>query len=181
MTRTTILFSVVVLAAASAGAAQEHAPVAPGAKEAQAEKLHEDLGLGKKVLIIDVRDIKEFSEGHVPGAINIPAADLNKRLAEMKISKDTMIVTMCEHGGRSSHASLELEKLGYKTTSFCRLEEWKKAGYRTETTEKKSDTSSGKHTFTCHHYCQSEKEVADLAEKCDCTCDKAYRECMKEP
>jgi len=180
MRKATILFSVVLLVAAAAGLAQQHAPVAPGAKETQAEKLRDELGSGKKVLVIDVRDAKEFAEGHVPGAINIPASELGKRLVEMKVSKDTMIVTMCEHGGRSSRASLELEKLGYKTTSFCRLEGWKKAGYKTETTKTKSEAAPGKYKFTCHHYCQSEKEVADLDEKCDCTCDKPYRECMKE-
>ena len=180
MRKATILFSVVLLVAAPAGQAQQHAPVAPGAKETQAEKLREELGMGKKVLIIDVRDAKEFAEGHVPGAINIPAAELGKRLPKMKVSKDTMIVTMCEHGGRSSRASLELEKLGYKTTSFCRLEGWKKAGYKTETSEPKSQVAPDRHKFTCHHYCQSEKEVADVDEKCDCTCDKPYRECMKE-
>jgi rhodanese-related sulfurtransferase len=180
MRKTTILFSVFLFAAASAGLAQQHAPVAPDAKETQAEKLREELGSGKKVLVIDVRDAKEFAEGHVPGAINIPVSELGKRLPEMQVSKDTTIVTMCEHGGRSSRASLEIEKLGYKTTSFCRLEGWKKAGYKTETTKTKSEVVPGKYKFTCHHFCQSEKEVADLDEKCDCACDKPYRECMKE-
>ena len=180
MRKASILFSIVLLVAASAGQAQQHAPVAPGAQETQAEKLRDELGMGKKVLIIDVRDAKEFAEGHVPGAINIPVSELSKRLPEMKVSKDTIIVTMCEHGGRSSRASLEIEKLGYKTTSFCRLEGWKKAGYKTETTESKSQAAPGKHKFTCHHFCQSEKEVSDLDEKCDCACGKPYRECMKE-
>jgi rhodanese-related sulfurtransferase len=160
--------------------AGQHAPVAPGANETQAAKLHEELGQGKQVLIIDVRDAKEFAAGHVPGAINIPVAELAKRIAEMKVPKDTVIVTVCEHGGRSSRAALELQKLGFKTTSFCRLDEWKKAGYKTEKREQRSQATPGMHKFTCHHYCQSEKEVATLDDVCDCGCQKPYHECMKE-
>ena len=119
-------------------AAQQHAPVAPDAKETAAQKLSEKLDQGKKILILDVRDPKEYDAGHVSGAINIPIEDLSKRLAEMKVSKDTTIVTMSEHGGRSSRAALELQKLGYKTSSFCRLDSWKKEGHRLEKTEEKA-------------------------------------------
>jgi rhodanese-related sulfurtransferase len=55
----------------------------------------------------------------------------------MKVSKDTTLVTMCEHGGRSSRAALELEKLGYKTASYCTLDSWKKCGYKIETSDAK--------------------------------------------
>ncbi|MFB3921477.1 MAG: rhodanese-like domain-containing protein [Terriglobia bacterium] len=178
MRKAAVLLPVLLFAAAVEAYAQ-HAPVTAGAKETPAAKLREELG-GKKVLIIDVRGEKEFAEGHVPGAVNIPVSELSTRLAEMKVSKDTVIVTMCEHGGRSSRAASELEKLGYKSASFCRLEDWRKSGYKTEKAGIKPRASAGGHKFTCHHFCQSEKEVSDLEEKCNCACDKPYRECMKE-
>lgn len=178
--KTRFLLFAVLLGVAVGIPAGQHAPVAPGAKQTPAEKLKQELGQGKKALIIDVRDAEEFAAGHVPGAINIPIAELGKRIAEMKPSKDTMIVTVCAHGGRSSRASLELQKLGYKTTSFCTLDSWKKAGYKTEKGKETSQVTPGMYKFTCHHYCQSEKEVADLDEICDCGCKKPYRECMKE-
>jgi rhodanese-related sulfurtransferase len=118
-------------------AAQQHAPIAPNAQETGAKILFQELGQGKKILILDVREPKEYDAGHVPGAINIPIAALSKRLAEMKVPKDTTIVTMCEHGGRSSRAALELQKLGYKTSSFCRIDSWKKEGHRLEKGEEK--------------------------------------------
>lgn len=173
------LFAVVLGVAVGISAGQ-HAPVAPGAKQTPAENLRQELGQGKRVLIIDVRDAKEFAAGHVPGAINIPIAELSKRIAEMNPPKDTVIVTVCERGGRSSRASLELQKLGYKTTSFCTLDSWRKAGYKTEKAKEISQAVPGMHKFTCHHYCQSEREVADLNKTCDCGCQKPYRECMKE-
>ncbi len=113
--------------------AQQHAPVDNSAKQTSAEQLQKSLGKNAKIVVIDVRSPQEFAAGHVPGAINIPVEDLAKKLAEMKIAKDTTIVTMCEHGGRSSRAAIELQKLGYSTASYCTLESWKKCGYKIET------------------------------------------------
>ena len=35
------------------------------------------------ITIIDVRDPEEYAAGHLPGAVNIPAAELPARLAEV--------------------------------------------------------------------------------------------------
>ncbi len=117
--------------------AQQHAPVDSAAKQTSAEQLQQALGKNAKVLVIDVRSPQEFSAGHIPGAVNIPIDDLARKLAEMKVSKDTTVVTMCEHGGRSSRAAIELQKLGYSTASYCTLESWKKCGYKIETGDAK--------------------------------------------
>ena len=162
-------------------AAQQHAPVAPDAKETAAQKLSEKLDQGKKILILDVRDPKEYDAGHVSGAVNIPIEDLSKRLAEMRVPKDTTIVTMCEHGGRSSRAALELQKLGYKTSSFCRLDSWKKEGHRLEKTEEKPPPTAKVYRFYCQHSCLTYVETADLEQICEhCDCAKPYHACMKK-
>ncbi len=111
-------------------AAQQHAAVEKGAKQSTAEELQQALGKNQKILVVDVRSAQEFSTGHIPGAVNIPIDNLAAKLAEMKVAKDTTIVTACEHGGRSSRAALELQKLGYKTASYCTLDSWKKCGYK---------------------------------------------------
>jgi rhodanese-related sulfurtransferase len=167
----------VTLAGGALALAQEHPSVAAGASETEAKKLYDELGQGKKVLVLDVRTPKEFAQGHIPGAVNIPAEELSRRIPELKLSPDTVIVTVCEHGGRSSRASLELKRLGFKSTSFCRLEGWRKSGYKIEKAGPRAQTAPATHKFTCRHYCQSEKEVADLSEKCECACDKPYRDC----
>jgi len=114
-------------------AGQEHPPVLVGFPETSAQQLQQDLGKKGKLLVIDVRGPEDYAAGHVPGAINIPIEQLQKRLEEMKVPKDTTIVTVCERGGRSSRAVVKLRKLGYKTSSFCRLESWRKEGYKLET------------------------------------------------
>ena len=116
-------------AALSFGSPQQHPAIAPGAKETSARHLHSLLGKGEKVVVIDVRTPEEFSRSHVPEAINIPIDKLPREMRRMHVSKETTIVTMCDHGGRSSRAALELRKMGYKTASFCRIDSWKKDGY----------------------------------------------------
>jgi len=169
------------IAAAAQPAEKKHAPPAKGAPETSAAELSRELGGGKKVLVIDVRSPKEFESGHVPGAVNIPIEDLSKRIGEMAVPTDTTIVTVCEHGGRSSRAVLELQKLGYKSSSFCKLESWKKEGHKTETGAGKAQKSSKVHRFYCQHSCLSYVETTDLDQICErCDCGKPYRECMKD-
>ena len=119
-------------ACAGLAALQEHPAIVTSAPETSAKTLREELGSSEKILVIDVRSAKEYAAGHIPGAINIPFEDLSRKIGALKVPKDTAIVTMCEHGGRSSRAVVELQKLGYKASSFCRLESWRKERYKVE-------------------------------------------------
>jgi sulfur-carrier protein adenylyltransferase/sulfurtransferase len=49
--------------------------------------------------LIDVREVAEFSAGHLPGSINIPLGELPQRLGEL--GRDTAPVFICRSGGRS--------------------------------------------------------------------------------
>jgi rhodanese-related sulfurtransferase len=168
-----------LLAWSGATATPQHAAVEKAAKQTPAEQLQEALGKNTKILVVDVRSPQEFAAGHIPGAVNIPLDELARKLAEMKVTKDTTLVTVCEHGGRSSRAALELQKLGYPTASFCTLESWKKCGFKVETGEAKRRAAIKVFKFICQHYCNADKETTDLDEVCECACDRPYRECMK--
>jgi glyoxylase-like metal-dependent hydrolase (beta-lactamase superfamily II) len=64
------------------------------------------------VLLLDVRNIDEFSEYQIPGSINIPLEDFfNSKISE-KIPKDKSIVTICPHGNRAMIASFALARAG---------------------------------------------------------------------
>lgn len=168
-----------LLAWASAATGQQHATVDKSAKETSAEHLQETLGKDSKILVIDVRSPQEFATGHIPSAVNIPLDELSGKLEAMKVSKDTTIITMCEHGGRSSRAAVELQKLGYHTASFCTLDSWKKCGYKIETGDTKPHAGARVYQFICQHYCNADKETTDLGEVCECACARPYRECMR--
>jgi adenylyltransferase/sulfurtransferase len=52
--------------------------------------------------IVDVREPREFSAGHLRGAVNIPLASLSQRLAE--IPPQSSVVFVCRSGSRSQTA-----------------------------------------------------------------------------
>jgi rhodanese-related sulfurtransferase len=109
---------------------QKHPSIDPAARETNAEQLHSLLGGNGKVLVLDVRTPREYATGHVPEAVNVPIDILARKINQMQVSKTTPIVTMCDHGGRSSQAAMELQKMGYHATSFCRIDSWRKDGYK---------------------------------------------------
>lgn len=143
MSRTKILVFISFVLAAAVPLAAQHMPAAKSAPEIEATKLHEEMGQGKKVLVIDVRTPKEFEADHIPGSVNIPLDELERKVSEMKLAKDTTIVTVCEHGGRSSNAAMELQKLGYKTVSYCRLDHWRAKDYKVEKGDAKTKKTAG--------------------------------------
>ncbi len=62
---------------------------AVGAKQKPADELKKEMAAGR-VLIIDVRAAEQFQKETLPGAINIPLAELESHLKKM--AKETYIV-----------------------------------------------------------------------------------------
>ena len=100
-------------------------------RDALAERLSEGL-----VTVLDVRSEDEFVQGHLPGARNIPFAELDKRLSELP--KDVEIVAYCR-GPYCVYAFEAVAALRAKGFSASRLEdgfpEWKAAGLAIEVAE----------------------------------------------
>ena len=66
------------------------------------------------VQLVDVRTVKEYSEGHIPGAMNI---DVNAPDFEEKIKtldKKENVAIYCRSGRRSKMAANKLTAAGYK-------------------------------------------------------------------
>lgn len=68
----------------------------------------------QQVVFVDVRTADEYKQGHVPGAILIPLADLENRRNE--IPKDKKVLLICRSGARSSQANIILQKYGFTNT-----------------------------------------------------------------
>ena len=62
--------------------------------------------------LVDVRTPQEFANGHIPGAVNMPVQDLERRMGELT-GKDRPIVLYCRSGARSSSAARMLKSAGY--------------------------------------------------------------------
>ncbi len=68
-------------------------------------------------LVLDVRNRSEWSEGHVPGATNIPLAELVSRVHELRAYSDRPIVVHCQGGSRSAVAASVLQAAGFPDVS----------------------------------------------------------------
>ncbi|MGZ8556986.1 MAG: rhodanese-like domain-containing protein [Chitinophagaceae bacterium] len=66
----------------------------------------------KSAFLVDVRTAAEFSEGSVPGAVNIPLDTVVSQLSAFK-GKENIIV-FCRSGNRSNQAKVILEQNGFK-------------------------------------------------------------------
>ena len=64
-------------------------------------------------LVLDVREDREFQQGHIANALHIPLAQLNKRLPELEKYRDRTLVTYCRSGHRSNSAAALLRKHGF--------------------------------------------------------------------
>lgn len=67
----------------------------------------------KDALVLDVREEKEYQEGHVLDATLIPLGKLNERITELEKYRDKPIVVMCRSGNRSGSACVILGKQGF--------------------------------------------------------------------
>jgi rhodanese-related sulfurtransferase len=66
--------------------------------------------------LIDLRSPNEFADGHITGSINIPYADIEDRLHEIKLQEGKSLVLICDSGSQSANAGEVLNKSGYQNT-----------------------------------------------------------------
>lgn len=64
-----------------------------------------------ELVILDVRTVSEFEEGHIENAINIPVDELENRLNEL--NKEDDLLVYCRTGNRSGTAVKILADAGY--------------------------------------------------------------------
>ena len=74
-----------------------------------------------------MRDQKEFSEGHIVDAVNIPHAALGSRLSEIERHKQKPIVVTCKMGQHAGTAGTVLRKAGFENVSRLKggIMEWR--------------------------------------------------------
>ena len=62
---------------------------------------------------IDVRSPREFSQGHLQGAINIPVGQIGAEISSISPDKHAPIHLYCRSGRRADAALKTLKQLGY--------------------------------------------------------------------
>jgi rhodanese-related sulfurtransferase len=68
------------------------------------------------VLIIDLRDKKEYDAGHIPTAVNIPYEELERKKPYLQMNN--LLIFYCDRGNISLLAARDLMKDGYNIKSL---------------------------------------------------------------
>ena len=71
----------------------------------------------ENAIIVDVRDKKEFDQGHIVNAVNIPFANLSNRVDELKKYREQPVVVACKQGQHAGSAGTLLRKAGFDNIS----------------------------------------------------------------
>ncbi len=79
-------------------------------------QLKQQLDLGKKLLLLDVRSPDEYSEVRLPGAMLLPLGQLRAKVNELP--KDTLIVPFCKISLRGYEAVRILHAAGYDKVAY---------------------------------------------------------------
>jgi rhodanese-related sulfurtransferase len=66
-----------------------------------------------EALVLDVREDKEFRDGHILNAVNIPLGLLESRLDEINGHKEKPVIVYCRTGQRAAKAGAILQRQGF--------------------------------------------------------------------
>ena len=98
-------------------------------------ELQRRLAAGDAFVLIDVRQPEEFTAppGHLPGAVNVPLADLPDRAGELAARREPIVV-VCKTDRRSVKAATELVATGLGDVAVLRggTDEWHRQGLALE-------------------------------------------------
>lgn len=85
------------------------------------------------VTVLDVRPPEEYAAGHLPGAINIPVKELEKRLTELDTGREVVAYCRGPHCVLAFDAVAKLRKKGIHARRLDGgLPEWKLEGFPVE-------------------------------------------------
>ena len=101
--------------------------------EIEVAELKRQLEGGNEILIIDVCNGDEFSgeKGHIPGARNVPFADMPVALEPIADAMDKPIAVNCGSTGRSERAADLITEAGFRHVFVIQggLAAWREAGF----------------------------------------------------
>ena len=100
--------------------------VSRGGKSVSAQELVNMVNKDGAV-VIDVRDEKEFREGHIVNAINIQHVNFSNRIRELEIYKQKPLVVACKMGQHSGSIGTQLRKAGFSDVARLQggVTEWR--------------------------------------------------------
>ncbi len=100
-------------------------------KEIDAHELAREMDSNEGVTLIDIRELDEWKQGRVEGAIHIPRGYLELQVELHAPERDRRVAIMCAGGVRSLLGARDLETMGYTNVVSVAggFNGWKNAGY----------------------------------------------------
>ena len=116
-----IPFLMALLLLAGCGAQSEESTYRQVNAEEADSMMEEESGY----IILDVGTAQEYSEKHIPGAINLPNETIGTEDIPELPDKEQLILVYCRSGNRSKQAAEKLVKLGYTNiVEFGGINDW---------------------------------------------------------
>lgn len=85
----------------------------PGYQKLDQEEAYNQLSEDESIILVDVRELSEYQEGHIEGAILLPVGKIDELALETLPDKEAVIYVYCRSGNRSKTAANKLIELGY--------------------------------------------------------------------
>ena len=116
-----IPFLMALLLLAGCGAQSEESTYRQVNAEEADSMMEEESGY----IILDVRTAQEYSEKHIPGAINLSNETIGTEAIPELPDKEQLILVYCRSGNRSKQAAEKLVKQGYTNiVEFGGIHDW---------------------------------------------------------
>lgn len=99
--------------------------------EVTIQEVKEDMDVGKKFVLLDVRTTEEFKAGHLRNAVNIPRGTLEFMIGKHYPQKEVKIVVYCRTDARAALCTKTLLDMGYTNVKNLKgaFKAWGEAGY----------------------------------------------------
>jgi len=65
-------------------------------------------------LLVDIRDTKEYTAGHIAGAVSMPFSSIDARIGELEAHKDKPVVLVCKMGQHASASGRKFKDHGFE-------------------------------------------------------------------
>ncbi len=84
------------------------------------DELLSSIDEGRAPVIIDVRSVREYQAGHIPGAIQISFYSGSSRYSQIDAQKDEPIIVYCGHGPRAGMARFSIQRAGFERVLYLK-------------------------------------------------------------
>lgn len=105
--------------------------------EITVDELFDRINSDQPPLILDIRTVQEYTDGHIPNARQIAVTAIKSNLEDLQHFKENEIVTICPGGGLSLVAVDILVEAGFNDVKSLRggMDLWSEKGYPTTTAD----------------------------------------------